>query len=84
LRCPAITAPTTAAVIAAIGNRLVEHPSPALKLGLIDAADRGQIRAAAQHKLAWAHTQALSTLTAAEDAALVTLIRSYSALSGHT
>jgi hypothetical protein len=65
-------------------RRLVEHPTPALKLGLTDTADRDQIRAAAQHKLAWAHTQALSTFTAAEDAALVALIHSYSALFGHT
>lgn len=65
-------------------HRLVEYPTPALKLGLPDTADRDQVRTAAQHKLAWAHSQALSTFTAAEDAALVTLIHSYSALSGHT
>jgi hypothetical protein len=62
-------------------RRLVEHPSPAMKLGLSPTAGPDHVRAAAQDKLAWAHAQALVTLTAAEDAALVALIHTYGNLS---
>ena len=62
-------------------RRLVEHSSPAMKLGLSPTAGPDHVRAAAQDKLAWAHAQALVTLTAAEDAALVALIHTYGNLS---
>ena len=62
-------------------RRLVEHSTPASKLGIPPSAGPDHVRAAAQDKLAWAHTQALVTLTAAEDAALVALIHTYGNLS---
>jgi len=52
-----------------------------MKLGLSPTAGPDHVRAAAQDKLAWAHAQALVTLTAAEDAALVALIHTYGNLS---
>jgi hypothetical protein len=62
-------------------RRLVEHPTAAGKLGLPPDATAEAIRAQAQQKLSWAHMQALSTMTAAEDAALVVLIRTYNLLA---
>ncbi|OZF01334.1 GTPase [Rhodococcoides fascians] len=61
-------------------RRLVEQPTPAMKLGISPDAGPEQIRAAARDKLTWAHTQALTTFTAAEDAALVVLIQTYALL----
>jgi len=63
-------------------RRLVEHPTVAGKLGLPPDATIDQIRAQAQQRRAWAHTQALSTMTAAEDAALVVLIHTYTRFAG--
>jgi hypothetical protein len=62
-------------------RRLLEHRTPARQLGLPDSAGPDQIRAAAQQKLSWAHTQALSTMTAAEDAALIVLAHTYSTIA---
>ncbi|MFD4268126.1 GTPase [Rhodococcus sp. NPDC058481] len=62
-------------------RRLVEHPAAAGKLGLPPDAAVDALRAQAQQKLSWAHMQALSTMTAAEDAALVVLIRTYNLLA---
>ena len=39
-----------------------------------------EVMGAAQQKMQWAHNESLSALTAAEDAALVTLGRAYSEL----
>ncbi|TQF74602.1 GTPase [Rhodococcus spelaei] len=62
-------------------RQLVEQPTATGKLGLPPDATADQVRVQAQQKLAWAHTQALSTMTAAEDAALVVLIRTYGLLA---
>ncbi|ORI14805.1 GTPase [Rhodococcus sp. 1168] len=58
-------------------RRLIEYPHPAAALGLPPTATGADIRAEAQRKLTWVHTCALSTLTSAEDAALVSLIHTY-------
>lgn len=63
-------------------RRLVEQPTAAGKLGLPPHATVDQVRAEAIQKRSWAHAQALSTMTAAEDAALVVLIRTYGMLAG--
>ena len=62
-------------------RRLLEHHTPAGQLGLPDSAGPDQVRATAQQKLSWAHTQALSTMTAAEDAALIVLAHTYGTLA---
>lgn len=62
-------------------RRLLEHHTAAGKLGLEPDARPDDIGLAAQQKLQWAHGQALSTMTAAEDAALPVLIRAYSQLT---
>ena len=62
-------------------RRLLEHHTPAGQLGLPDNAGPDQVRATAQQKLSWAHTQALSTMTAAEDAALIVLAHTYGTLA---
>lgn len=59
-------------------RRMLEESTPAGQLGLSDSAGPGDIHAVAQQKLTWAHSQALSTMTAAEDAAIPALIRAYS------
>lgn len=63
-------------------RRLVEQPTAAGKLGLPPHATPDEIHAQAHRKRAWAHTQALSTMTAAEDAALVVLINTYARFTG--
>lgn len=50
------------------------------KLGLPANASMQQTLEAAQHKMQWAHMESLSALTAAEDAALVTMKRAYNEL----
>ncbi|GAA4789549.1 GTPase [Corynebacterium canis] len=50
------------------------------KLGLAQQASMQEVMGAAQQKMQWAHNESLSALTAAEDAALVTLGRAYSEL----
>ncbi|RVW04437.1 GTPase [Rhodococcus spongiicola] len=70
------TSPVTAEL-----RRLIEHPSPAEKLGLLPTATADEVRGQAAQKRAWAQGQALSTMTAAEDAALVTLIHTYGLLT---
>ncbi|TFI40726.1 GTPase [Rhodococcus sp. 1R11] len=64
-------------------RRLVKHPTPATKLGLSPDADEHLIMEAARDRLAWVHGRSLSTSTAAEDAALVTLVRTYNTMLGH-
>ena len=56
---------------------LVERPTAAGKLVLPLHATVDQVRSEAIEKCSWAHTKALSTMTAAEDAAPVVLIRTY-------
>ncbi len=63
-------------------RRLVEQPTLAGKLGLPPDATAEQIRTQAHQRRSWAQTQALSTMTAAEDAALVTIINTYSRVLG--
>lgn len=63
-------------------RRLVEQPTPAGKLGLPAPFTADQVRAQARQKRSWAHTQELSTMTAAEDAALVVLIDTYARFAG--
>lgn len=62
-------------------RRLVEKPTAAGKLGLPPHAAVDQVRSEAIEKRSWAHTQAPSTTTAAEDDALVVLIRTYGMLA---
>lgn len=62
-------------------RRILQGTTPAAQLGLPPGAPPGRIQAAARTKLTDAHAQALSTLTSAEDAALVTLIAVYSDLA---
>ncbi|MEU2005153.1 GTPase [Rhodococcus sp. NPDC019627] len=62
-------------------RRLLEHRTPAGQLGLPEGAGPEQVRISAQQKLNWAHTQALSTMTAAEDAALIVLAHTYSTIA---
>lgn len=62
-------------------RRLLEHPTAAGGLGLPPQATADQVRAEAHRKLSWAHAQQLSTMTAAEDAALVALIHTYGLLA---
>ena len=50
------------------------------KLGLAPNATMRDVVQAAQQKLNWAHMESLSTLTAAEDAAFVTVKRAYNEL----
>ncbi|MFC4605822.1 GTPase [Rhodococcus kronopolitis] len=58
-------------------RRLIEQPTAAGRFGLPADATAEAVRAQAQARLDWAHGQKLSTLTAAEDAALVVLIDTY-------
>ncbi|SEB33494.1 GTPase [Rhodococcus koreensis] len=67
--------------VAAELRRLLQGRTVAEKLGLPPEAPIQQVRAEARTKLSWAQGQALSTMTAADDAALVTLIRTYNTLS---
>ncbi|MFC9790200.1 GTPase [Rhodococcus sp. NPDC127528] len=62
-------------------RRLIEHPTDAGRLGLPPDATADQVRAEAHRKLSWAQAQQLSTMTAAEDAALVPLIHTYGLLA---
>ncbi|WP_137872353.1 hypothetical protein [Rhodococcus sp. Q] len=62
-------------------RRLVEQPTAAGKLGLPPHATVDQVRSEASEKRSWAHTQAPSTMIAAEDATLVVLIRTYGMLA---
>ncbi|MFW0796021.1 GTPase [Gordonia sp. CPCC 205515] len=55
--------------------------SPAGRVGLPDQAPTHAVMAEAQRRLAMAHQRALATGSAAEDAAIVTLIRTYTPLS---
>lgn len=50
------------------------------KLGLPPTASMQEALSTAQEKMQWAHMESLSALTAAEDAALVTMKRAYSEL----
>ncbi|MGW6695078.1 GTPase [Rhodococcus sp. NPDC054953] len=63
-------------------RRMVEQPTAAGKLGLPPHATADEVHAQAQQKRSWAHTQALSTMTAAEDAALVVLVNAYTRFAG--
>lgn len=58
-------------------RRLLEAPTAAGRFGLPAHATDDEVRGRAQDKLGWAHGQKLSTMTAAEDAALVALIHTY-------
>ncbi|MEV0946874.1 GTPase [Rhodococcus sp. NPDC049939] len=62
-------------------RRLLQGGTMAEKLGLPADTPPHQCQAEARTKLSWAHGQALSTMTAAEDDALVTLIRTYNDMS---
>jgi hypothetical protein len=62
-------------------RRLLQGTTPAARLGVPPNASAEQVRAAARAKLADAHTQALSTMTSAEDGALITLIATYTDLA---
>jgi GTPase Era involved in 16S rRNA processing len=62
-------------------RRLLQGHTPAQRLGLPPHTPADQIRRAARAKLADAHAQALATMTSAEDAALVTLIATYTDLA---
>lgn len=53
---------------ASLCSRLLEHHTAAGGHGLLPDAGPDDIRLVAQQKLRWAHGQALSTMTAAEDA----------------
>lgn len=58
-------------------RRMVENPTLASKLGLPSTAGSDEITRAALELRTHAHARSLSTLTAAEDAALATLIHVY-------
>ncbi|HEY9312658.1 GTPase [Williamsia sp.] len=62
-------------------RQLLLGRTPAERLGLPPGLNRGQVQATAAAKLSEAHSQALSTMTSAEDAALVTLIATYTDLA---
>ena len=62
-------------------RRLLQGTTPAARLGMPPNASAEQVRAVARSKLADAHAQALSTMTSAEDAALITLIATYTDLA---
>ena len=60
---------------------ILRATSPAGRVGLPADAPHHAVAAEAQRRLAMAHQRSLATSSAAEDAALVTLIRSYTTLT---
>lgn len=62
-------------------RRLLEGNTWAERLGLPKEAPPEQVRSEAAAKLNWAHGKSLSTMTAAEDNALVLLIHTYTGMT---
>lgn len=62
-------------------RRMVANPDLAGKLGLPPGSGPDEVRQAAGERRTWAHSRALSTLTAAEDSALASLIHIYGRLA---